>query len=53
LVSWGVEETNNSFAMDLLRFLPAGRKRGRVQKKVRMPACVTLAGWLLVLGNSI
>src|SRR5215467_12002924 len=33
LVSCGVDETYNSFAMDLLRFLPAGKKLWEVQKK--------------------
>jgi len=32
--------------MDLLRFLPAGEKVWRVQKKVRMPAFATLGDWL-------
>jgi hypothetical protein len=39
--------------MDLLRFLPAGRRHWRAQKKVRMPALAAAADWLLVLGNSI
>jgi hypothetical protein len=32
--------------MDLLRFLPAGGKAWRVQKKVRIPAFATLEDWL-------
>jgi len=39
--------------MDLLRFLPAGKKTRKVQKKVRIPASATRADWLSVLGNSI
>jgi hypothetical protein len=39
--------------MDLLRFLPAGKKRREVQKKVRIPAFAAPADWLSVLGNSI
>jgi len=40
--------------MDLLRFLPAGRRRWRVQKKkIRIPALAATANWLSVLGNSI
>jgi hypothetical protein len=39
--------------MDLLRFLPAGKKTRKVQKKVSTPAFAMRADWLSVLGNSI
>jgi hypothetical protein len=32
--------------MDLLQFLPAGRRSGRVQKNVRRPALAAAADWL-------